>query len=48
MVGGPRYRVPFRRRKEGKTDYQARKALVLSKKPRLVARDTLRNMIVQL
>lgn len=47
MVGGPRYRVPFRRRKEGKTDYQARKALVLSKKLRLVARDTLRNMIVQ-
>ena len=47
MVGGPRYRVPFRRRRQGKTDYQARKALVLSKKPRLVARDTLKNIIVQ-
>jgi large subunit ribosomal protein L18 len=47
MVGGPRYRVPFRRRKQGKTDYQARRALVLSKKPRLVVRDTLRNMIIQ-
>jgi large subunit ribosomal protein L18 len=47
MVGGPRYCVPFRRRKQGKTDYQARRALVLSKKPRLVARDTLKNMIVQ-
>jgi large subunit ribosomal protein L18 len=47
MVGGPRYRIPFRRRKQGKTDYQARKALVLSKLPRLVVRDTLKNMIAQ-
>jgi len=47
MVGGPRYRVPFRRRRQGKTDYQARRALVLSKMPRLVVRDTLKNMIVQ-
>ena len=47
MVGGPRYRVPFRRRKQGKTDYQARRALVLSKLPRLVVRYTLRNIIVQ-
>ena len=48
MVGGPRHRVPFRRRRQGKTDYQARRALVLSRLPRLVARDTLKNMIVQL
>jgi large subunit ribosomal protein L18 len=47
MVGGPRYRVPFRRRRQGKTDYQARRALVLSKLPRLVVRNTLKNMIVQ-
>jgi len=47
MVGGPRYRVPFRRRKQGKTDYQARRALILSSLPRLVARKTLRNMIAQ-
>jgi len=47
MVGGPRYRVPFRRRRQGKTDYQARRSLVLSKLPRLVVRDTLKNMIVQ-
>jgi large subunit ribosomal protein L18 len=47
MVGGPRYRVPFRRRKQGKTDYQARRALVLSKLPRLVVRCTLKSMIVQ-
>lgn len=48
MVGGPRYRVPFRRRKQGKTDYQARRALVLSRLPRLVVSDTLRNMVVQI
>jgi len=47
VVGGPRYRVPFRRRREGKTDYQARRALVLSKLPRLVVRGTLKNMIAQ-
>jgi len=47
VVGGPRYRVPFRRRRQGKTDYQARRALVLSKLPRLVARDTLKNTIAQ-
>jgi large subunit ribosomal protein L18 len=47
MVGGPRYRVPFRRRGQGKTDYQARRALVLSKLPRLVVRNTLQNIVVQ-
>jgi large subunit ribosomal protein L18 len=44
---GPRYRVPFRRRREGKTDYYARKALILSNLPRIVARGSLRHMIVQ-
>ena len=48
MARGPRYCVPFRRRREGKTDYKARKALVLSGKPRLVARGSLKNMIVQI
>jgi large subunit ribosomal protein L18 len=43
-----RYRVQFRRRKEGKTDYKARKALVLSGKPRLVARATIKNIIAQI
>jgi len=47
MAKGPRYCVPFRRRKEGKTDYKARKALLFSAKPRLVVRDSLRNIIVQ-
>jgi large subunit ribosomal protein L18 len=38
----------LRRRREGKTDYQARKALVLSGKPRLVARCSLKNASVQI
>ncbi len=48
MAKGPRYRVPFRRRKEGKTNYRMRKALVASRLPRLVVRGTLKHMIVQL
>ena len=42
------YRVPLRRRRERKTDYKARKALVLAGKPRLVARTTLNNAIAQI
>lgn len=48
MARGPRYCVPFRRRKEGKTDYKARKALLLSGKPRLVARGSLKNIVIQI
>jgi len=48
MAKGPGYRVPFRRRKEGKTDYRSRRALVLSKLPRLVARRTSKHIIVQI
>jgi len=47
MATGPRYRVPFRRRKEGKTNYRLRRALVLSQAPRLVVRLTLKHAIVQ-
>jgi len=42
------YCVPFRRRKEGKTEYKARKALVLSGKPRLVVRNGLKNIVAQI
>src|SRR4030066_357877 len=48
MARGSRYRVQLRRRREGKTDYQARKALVLSGKLRLVARNTLKNISAQI
>jgi len=48
MSTGPNYRVPYRRRREGKTDYKARRALVLSKVPRLIVRGSLKNMTVQI
>ena len=48
MAKDSRYCVPLRRRREGKTDYRTRKALVLSGKPRLVARRTLKNVIAQI
>ncbi len=47
MAKGPTYRVSFRRRREGKTDYRARRALIRSGLPRLVIRKTLNNTIVQ-
>jgi len=47
MAHGPRYRVPYRRRREGKTDYRKRLRLLLSRKPRFVVRGTLCNIICQ-
>jgi len=48
MTYGSRYRVPLRRRREKKTDYQARKGFVVSGRPRLVARSSLKNTIAQI
>jgi large subunit ribosomal protein L18 len=48
MAKDARYCVPYRRRREGKTDYRKRKALILSGKPRLVVRGSLKNIIVQI
>jgi len=48
MATGPGYRVPLRRRREGKTNYRSRRALVLSKTPRLIVRLTLKNTILQI
>ena len=48
MAKSSNYRVKLRRRREGKTDYQARKALVVSGKPRLVTRTANRNITVQI
>jgi large subunit ribosomal protein L18 len=48
MAKNASYRVQLRRRREGKTDYQARKALVTSRKPRLVTRASIRNVEVQI
>ncbi len=47
MAHGPRYRVPYRRRREGKTDYRKRLKLLLSGKPRFVVRKTIYNMVCQ-
>ncbi|HXW66308.1 MAG TPA: 50S ribosomal protein L18 [Thermoplasmata archaeon] len=38
MSTGPRYRVPFRRRREGRTDYRVRLRLLRSGQPRAVVR----------
>ncbi len=48
LATGPSYRVAFRRRREGKTDYQLRRGLILSGLPRLVVRGSLRNFTAQM
>jgi large subunit ribosomal protein L18 len=47
-MGKATYRVKFRRRREGKTDYRKRLALLKSNLPRAVVRKTLTNSIVQI
>jgi len=48
LARGPDYRVKYRRRREGKTDYRSRRVLATSGRPRLVVRPTLRNICVQI
>jgi len=48
MATGPRYKVAFRRRREGKTDYHARRRMISSGRPRLVVRITDTRVIVQI
>lgn len=48
MAKGPTYRVPFRRRRQGKTNYQKRKALILSRQPRLIVRGTQKHTLTQI
>ncbi|NLX48541.1 MAG: 50S ribosomal protein L18 [Methanospirillum sp.] len=48
MATGPRYFVPFRRRREGRTDYHSRARLVVADVPRMVVRRTNRQVICQL
>ncbi len=47
MAIGPRSKVPFRRRREHKTDYRHRKNLLMSSLPRAVVRCTSRNTTIQ-
>ena len=44
---GKAYRVAWRRRREGKTDYHARYRMLLSRKTRAVVRKSLRHIVVQ-
>ncbi|RLF99258.1 MAG: 50S ribosomal protein L18 [Thaumarchaeota archaeon] len=48
MAKDAHYKVPRRRRREGKTNYYKRYKLILSRKPRLVVRKTLNQIIVQI
>lgn len=48
MATGPRYKVPFRRRREVRTDYHQRLRLLKSGKPRLVARKSNKHVTAQL
>jgi large subunit ribosomal protein L18 len=47
-MSDPTYRVPFRRRREGKTDYRRRLKLMLSRKPRIVVRKSNKYIRMQL
>jgi len=48
MKLNPRYKMPFKRRRLGKTDYEKRLKLLLSKKPRLVVRRSLKYILAQI
>lgn len=48
MKLSPRYKMPFRRRREGKTDYRQRLQLLKSGKPRLVIRRSLKYITAQI
>jgi large subunit ribosomal protein L18 len=48
MAEGPRYRLPFRRRRQGKTDFRHRLRLLKGEKPRAVVRLTSRRVLVAL
>ncbi len=47
MAKGPRYRVPYRRRRENKTDYRVRRVMATSGYPRFVVRVSNSNVTVQ-
>ncbi|MDY6930333.1 MAG: 50S ribosomal protein L18 [Halobacteriota archaeon] len=48
MAKGPNYRVPFRRRREGRTNYRRRLRLLASNEPRLVVRKSNKHIGLQL
>ncbi len=48
MATGPRYKLAFRRRREGRTDYHLRLKLILSREDRVVVRKSTKHMRIQL
>ena len=48
MMKGKIFTVPFRRKREGRTYYKKRLKILLSKRPRLVVRESLRNFYVSI
>jgi large subunit ribosomal protein L18 len=48
MKKGPRYKIPFKRRKSEKTNYKTRLRLLSSKELRLVVRKSLKNLKAQI
>jgi large subunit ribosomal protein L18 len=48
MADGPRYSLPFRRRREERTDYKLRRALLTSRKARAVVRLSNKYVYVQI
>jgi len=48
VARGPGYKVAFRRRREGRTNYHNRRKLIISGKPRLVIRKSLKHTQIQL
>ncbi len=48
MAKGPRYRVPYRRRREAKTNYRIRRILATSERPRFVVRPSNTNFNIQI
>ena len=48
MAKGPNYRVPFRRRREGRTNYYLRRSLLASGKHRAIIRPSEKNITCQL
>ena len=48
MATGPRYKVPMKRRREGKTNYHTRLSLLISERDRIVVRKSTKNIQIQL
>ena len=47
MATGPRYKVAFRRRREGRTDYYVRRKLLTARELRAVVRRSNKNVNIQ-